>query len=247
MPATTAAEIIRRARAVPLRSVYYHQYGTGFGIPPDWRPDCSGACSYALGISPPGLSTVTLPQSAGGPLVPITWAQLRPGDFLMRGGAGTGGSSGHVGLCLEIWADGRIVIWEQGGGWGPTITAYTQLTLISRNMKPYRSIYTMTSEGVTIMYCQYGDGMNGQPPSEVVKGLQRRIEAAGGSVGTSGADGEYGNGTAAGLVQVIGAAIAGDGHSYEADQLAALDVAIARRQLITHKHPFAGTTGEAAP
>lgn len=244
MPATTPGEVLARIRAVQLRSVYYHQYGTGFGVPPYWRPDCSGAASYAYGLRPPGLSTVTLPQSSGGPLVPITWAQLRAGDAVMRGGAGTGGSNGHIGIVVDILPAARIVVWEQGGGWGPTISTYTQAYLIGRNMKPYRSVYLFSSEGDNTMYAKYGDGPEGLA-GDNVETMQLGILAAGGTLPHFGADRDYGDETANGLVQVLGVAVAGDGHTYGPKQLRALDVAVARHEAVMvgvrdHKHTPGG-------
>jgi hypothetical protein len=66
----------------------------------DYRTDCSGFVSMCIHISPPGLSTVTLPEVA----VKISWDALQPGDFVGTLGAGTGGANGHVTL-FHSWVD----------------------------------------------------------------------------------------------------------------------------------------------
>ncbi|KAK3994427.1 hypothetical protein QBC44DRAFT_391682 [Cladorrhinum sp. PSN332] len=66
----------------------------------NYRTDCSGFVSMALHASAPGYNTVSLPSIA----TPISWSQLKPGDFVGTLGAGTGGAAGHVTLFLS-WAD----------------------------------------------------------------------------------------------------------------------------------------------
>ncbi|KAK3987516.1 hypothetical protein QBC44DRAFT_331316 [Cladorrhinum sp. PSN332] len=65
-----------------------------------YRTDCSGFVSMALHAASPGYNTVSLPEVAE----PISWDQLRPGDFVGTLGPGTGGADGHVTLFLS-WAD----------------------------------------------------------------------------------------------------------------------------------------------
>lgn len=67
----------------------------------NYRTDCSGFVSMALHASAPGYNTVSLPSVAE----PISWSQLKPGDFVGTLGAGTGGADGHVTLFLS-WAGG---------------------------------------------------------------------------------------------------------------------------------------------
>lgn len=66
----------------------------------DYRTDCSGFVSMAIHISPPGLSTVTLPEVS----TKIAWDDLQPGDFVGTLGTGTGGADGHVTL-FHSWVD----------------------------------------------------------------------------------------------------------------------------------------------
>jgi hypothetical protein len=66
----------------------------------DYRTDCSGFVSMAIRTTPPGYSTVTLPDVA----TEITWDALQPGDFVGTLGAGTGGDAGHVTL-FHSWVD----------------------------------------------------------------------------------------------------------------------------------------------
>lgn len=65
-----------------------------------YRTDCSGFVSMALHSSPPGRSTVSLPQIGD----PIAWDDLQPGDFVGTLGPGTGGANGHVTL-FKSWAN----------------------------------------------------------------------------------------------------------------------------------------------
>ena len=66
----------------------------------EYRTDCSGFVSMCIHISPPGLSTVYLPEVA----VKISWDDLQPGDFVGTLGPGTGGDDGHVTL-FHSWVD----------------------------------------------------------------------------------------------------------------------------------------------
>jgi hypothetical protein len=91
----TRAEIIARGELwikekVPYSMTKTHADAEGA----QYRTDCSGFVSMALHITPPGLSTVTLPQVAK----KIAWNDLQPGDFVGTLGAGTGGADGHVTL-----------------------------------------------------------------------------------------------------------------------------------------------------
>ena len=72
------------------------------------------------------------------------------------------------------------------------------------------------------MFCIKGD------KGPAVKAMQLMVMRVGGSVGSSGADGDYGTGTAAGLAKIIG----GNGEVYGPDQYVAL-----------HAKAFAGIQG----
>ena len=95
------SEIISRGESWISQHVPYSQtetYPDPEGI--QYRTDCSGFVSMALHSSPPGRSTVTLPEIA----TEVTWDALQPGDFVGTLGAGTEGDSGHVTL-FHSWAD----------------------------------------------------------------------------------------------------------------------------------------------
>lgn len=77
------------------------------------------------------------------------------------------------------------------------------------------------AEGL-IMLCRQGD------TGEAVKTMQLMVQLAGGDIGASGADGEYGPRTAAGLASVIG----GDGTVYGPDQY-----------ILLHRKAFGGIAG----
>ena len=73
--------------------------------------------------------------------------------------------------------------------------------------------------GVITLYAHFGDGENPLPPSQAVKEMQLDgIELGYDLAPFGGADGRYGGGTAGMLVALIGVEVAGDGHTYEADQ-----------------------------
>ncbi|KHN97565.1 NlpC/P60-like cell-wall peptidase [Metarhizium album ARSEF 1941] len=77
-----------------MDATYPDQQGTRY------RTDCSGFVTMALHATPPGYSTVTLPEICK----PISWAELQPGDLVGTLGPGTGGAAGHVTL-FHSWAD----------------------------------------------------------------------------------------------------------------------------------------------
>lgn len=112
----TRSEIIERAGFWLKQPVPYSMENYTQG--PDgklYRTDCSGFVSMAWGLND-SYSTVTLPQVAR----PIAKEDLKPGDILLKGGPGSGGANGHVGI-FNGWANEShtsYYIIEQAGGVG---------------------------------------------------------------------------------------------------------------------------------
>jgi hypothetical protein len=102
------SEVMRRGKSWVDAAVPYSMdppYRDG------WRRDCSGFVSMAWNESPPGLSTVTLPNVSH----PISKDDLLRGDILLKGGPGTEGANGHVRI-FGGWLDGnhsRYWVYEQ--------------------------------------------------------------------------------------------------------------------------------------
>lgn len=119
----TRDEILRRARAVPLRSDWYSQSRLdGDGANAQYRPDCSGWVSYCWGLPTSGAGTwggyntstlVTL-----GIMYEIPRSELQPGDAIGYCGPTTGGNGGHIALWLRK-SGSREWILDHGGGLGP--------------------------------------------------------------------------------------------------------------------------------
>lgn len=239
MPATNATEIVWRAETGwPLDKVPYSQSGVwndddGRSDEDGYRRDCSGFASLALGITAPGPSTVGLVDH----MHRITWAELRPGDFIMLGGPGTAGNAGHVGVVTHVdRAAGTYKILHQAGGLGPDRWGGRIGVTPRSGMVPYRSNY-ITSGGI-VMFCKHGD------KGPVVEALQRLILAAGGALPQWGVDGDYGDETAAGLNAVLG----GTGREYGPAQYALLHVRLAKRYaaaptLVPHTHKITASSG----
>ncbi|MFI6587131.1 hypothetical protein [Embleya sp. NPDC050493] len=96
-PVTPAApdgdEIVARAKRWADLRLGYSMSGLHDG----YRTDCSGLVSMAWGLSPPGLTTVTLPEVSH----PIGRDDLRPGDILLNTAPG---AAGHT-LIFAGWAN----------------------------------------------------------------------------------------------------------------------------------------------
>jgi len=115
--AITRPEALRRAATiwtpgtVPYSMTTVHQ-------PDEYREDCSGYVSLCWALPPPGGSTVTMaPPSSSAVMVPISEADLEPGDAIGKCGPGTGGAAGHIQLFDGWDPDGTgLWIWEQAGG-----------------------------------------------------------------------------------------------------------------------------------
>lgn len=229
----TRDEILARARAVPQRSDPYSQST----IDPDggnagYRPDCSGWVSYcwACPKSGPGTwggySTATFITTAWAPGVPgimyeIPRSQLQPGDAIGYCTPTSGGNGGHIALWLR--KDGvQERILDHGSGWGPVERSVTWgVSGTSWNsagkIKAFRfrgveAIAPGDPEGSMIMFCKHGDG------GPVVEAVQRLGLLAGGKLPQFGADGDYGDETAAMIKSLVG----GDGMEYGPDEYAEL-------------------------
>jgi len=210
MPATTLAEIVHRAETGwPIGGVPYSQSATWTD---GYRRDCSGFASMALGIAPPGLSTVTLATT--GTLYPIPWSQMQAGDFVMLGGPGTAGNAGHVGVVVKVsQAEGWYEMLEQGGGMGPTRARYRIGQSSRPGMTPYRSKYvTGVSMDPNAFPWPYGhvaghyniqnargEYHGGQDPADrpYIARIQQRLIELGYDVGPDGPDGWFGDNTRA--------------------------------------------------
>lgn len=235
--AITRDEILRRARAVPLGSIPYSQGGTNASGPAKgYRRDCSGFVSYcwALPTSGPGswggYSTATFVTQ--GLIVPIPRAELEPGDAIGYCGPTTAASGGgHIALWLGksgtrehiidhgsgMGPKDRIVTWGTGTGWQAVgkLGAWRYVGIGG-------GVPSSIVEGSDMaILARHGDG--GEP----VEVLQQQILAAGGALPKWGADGGYGDETAAALKALIGG---GDGRVYDAGDRALLLVLADRRQ-----------------
>ncbi len=99
----TREQILARARfwaamGVPYSMAAYTNDPQG----KSYRTDCSGLVSMALKLET-SLSTVTLPSQ----VVPISKADLLPGDIVGNLGGGTAGAAGHV-MIFARWADSSM-------------------------------------------------------------------------------------------------------------------------------------------
>lgn len=218
MPATTLAEIVQRAETGwPIGGVPYSQSATwndddGRTDEDNYRRDCSGFASMALGISPPGLSTVTLVTT--GTLYPIPWSEMQAGDCVMLGGPGTAGNAGHVGVVTRVNHDaGWYEMLEQSGGLGPTRNRYRIGQASRPGMIPYRSKYVTGAAvdpnafpwpsghvaGHLSIQNVRGEYHGGQDPADQphIQRMQQRLVELGYDVGPDGADGLFGDNTKA--------------------------------------------------
>lgn len=109
----TRTQIVENSYRWPDETVPYSM-GT-LNSPTRHRPDCSGYVSMCLGLAPPGLSTVTLPDVCR----VIDESELLPGDLLGRMGPGTSGANGHVQLFIGRRQTGLFIAEQAGGGPGP--------------------------------------------------------------------------------------------------------------------------------
>ncbi len=122
--------------------------------------------------------------------------------------------------------------WAPYSGKVPDILQYASTSTIGGvttcDANAFRGTYDqlralLTGRGAATMYCNFGDGKEPGPPSEVVKEMQLDLVDAGGDLTNyGGADGRFGPGTALVMVAVLGADVAGDGHAYQAAQRHAL-------------------------
>ena len=218
MPATTLAEIVQRAETGwPLGTVPYSQSDVwndddGRSDEDGYRRDCSGFASMALGIAPPGLSTVTLVPT--GTLYPIPWSQMQAGDFVMLGGPGTAGNAGHVGVVTRVnHEEGWYEMLEQFGGLGPARNRYRIGQSSRPGMIPYRSKYVTGASmdpdafpwptghvaGHVSVQNARGEYHGGQDPADqpYIQRIQQRLIELGYDVGPDGADGVFGDNTKA--------------------------------------------------
>lgn len=120
----TREEILRRARAVPLRSDDYSQARLdGDGTNAAYRPDCSGWVSYcwACPTSGPGTwggySTSTFVTM--GIMREIPRSELLPGDAIGYCTPTSAGNTGHIALWLGKGPNGTEHITDMPGGMGP--------------------------------------------------------------------------------------------------------------------------------
>lgn len=236
--AITRDEILRRARAVPLGSISYSQGGTNASGPAKgYRRDCSGFVSYCWACPTSG------PGSWGGystatfviydVMYEIPRAQLQPGDAIGYCGPTTAGSGGgHIALWLgksgskeHILDHGsgmgpkdRYVTWGTGSGWQAAgkLKAW-RFRGLSGPVAP--ALIERDSDMAVI--ARHGDG------GETVTKMQKEILAAGGSLPRWGADGSYGDETAAALRALVGG---GDGRVYDSGDRALLTVLAAQRK-----------------
>lgn len=232
----TRDEILRRARAVPQRSDPYSQRTLDpDGANAGYRPDCSGWVSYCwrCPTSGPGTwggySTSTLVTIDWAPGVPgimyaIPRSELRPGDAIGYCGPTTAGNGGHIALWLGRSGSQERIL-DHGSGWGPVErdvtwgvsgTAWNAVGKI-RAFR-FRGVADATNERM-IMFAKFGDG------GPVVEAMQRLGLAAGGALPRWGADGGYGDETAA-MLRALG--LPGDGRTYGPAQYAALIFKLAR-------------------
>ncbi len=99
----TREQILARARYWAAMGVPYSM--AAFTNDPQgksYRTDCSGLVSMALKLET-SLSTVTLPSQ----VLPISKADLQPGDIVGNLGGGTAGADGHV-MVFARWADSSM-------------------------------------------------------------------------------------------------------------------------------------------
>lgn len=111
-PPAVSSDEITRAQSWIDAKVPYNQGGHYSNIYGNYREDCSGFVSMALGL-PSSYTTVTLPQV----MHPITQGELQPGDFMLNTASG---DNGHVAIFMG-WTDAshaHYTSWEENPGLG---------------------------------------------------------------------------------------------------------------------------------
>lgn len=217
----TRDAIMRRARAVPLESMWYSQttVNPATGMP----ADCSGWVSYCWATR--RYTTATFVTA--GQIREIPFSELRPGDAIGYCSPTSPGNGGHIALWLGSEGTptqrGRHHVLDHGSGWGPK-DRWVQWDGMSRGwlhperLKAWRYVGTLDTNGETDMYCKYGD-----TASANVETLQLKLNRLGAGLK---ADGDYGPATAAALVKVgLGGAV--EGKVYGPAQVDGLDWLIA--------------------
>lgn len=198
---------LARVKAITLGSFMYSQ--TRIEPSTGKRADCTGWVSYVWdtpdagpGIYLRAYNTASFVTQRA--VARIEWADLLPGDVIGYLSPTSPGNGGHAAVWMggDRRPDGRFDVCDHGSGWGPKrrLVQWDGVStgwLHPNHLAPWRYV-AMIASGGNSMLVKLGDS------GPEVQAMQLMVMECGGNVGSSGADGVYGKGTAAGLAGVVG-------------------------------------------